>query len=358
MKYSDFVDYAKIDPLKVLARKAAKKTAGNLLSTGFKEVTASRGGSAYVVDAGDFYLASTTECLGTKALVADAVRKITGKTYYDQIAQDTVAMAVNDLVTVGARPISIQAYWATGSSEWFNDEQRLKDLVRGWKKACDLSGASWGGGETPALKGVICSLAIDLAASCVGMIRPKSRLTVGNKLQAGDVIVLLESSGIHANGLTLARKIADQLPKGYAARFANGQMYGEALLKPTMIYAPVINALFDKKIDIHYLANITGHGWQKIMRHPKAFTYRINQVPPVPSVLRFMVQQANLDQKEAYGSLNMGAGFAVYVPEKDSKKTLSISKKMGIKAYAAGVVAKGPKKVIIKPYDIIFKGEK
>ena len=104
------VDYGKIDPLKILAQQAAAATAGNLRRHGLQEVGASRGESAYLVDCGDFYLASITECLGTKALVADATRKVTGRTYYDQIAQDTLAMAINDLITVGATPVSVHAY--------------------------------------------------------------------------------------------------------------------------------------------------------------------------------------------------------------------------------------------------------
>ena len=357
MKYSDFVDYSKIDPLKVLAQKTAKKTSRNLKNTGFKEVKASRGESAYVVDCGSFYLASITECLGTKALVADVMRKTTGKTYYNLIAQDTIAMAVNDVITVGARPISIHAYWAAGNSEWFDDKRRLIDLVKGWKKACDLSGAVWAGGETPALKGVVYPGAIDLAASCVGVIKPKKRLTLGKKLKTGDVIIVFKSSGIHANGLTLARKIADKLANGYATKISKGKMYGEALLAPTIIYSRLIQNLFDKGIDIHYISNITGHGWRKIMRHPKAFTYRINKTPPVPSVLRFMVEKGPVETSEAYSSLNMGAGFAVYVSKKDVKETLSISKKTGIKAYVLGMVEKGPRQVIIEPLNIIYKGE-
>lgn len=357
MKYSDFVDYSKIDPLKVLAQKAAKKTAQNLFSTGFAEVGASRGESAYVVDCGNFYIASITECLGTKALVADETRKITGKTYYDSIAQDTIAMAVNDIITVGARPISIHAYWAAGSSEWFEDKERMKNLVTGWKKACDLSGASWGGGETPALKGVVCPSVVDLAASCIGVVKPKKRLTLGEKLGVGDVIVLFESSGIHANGLTMARKLADKLPERYATKISDGIMYGEALLKPTIIYACVIQALFNNNINIHYITNITGHGWRKIMRCSKPFTYQITEIPPVPPVLKFIVEKGQVKTSEAYGSLNMGAGFAVYVSEKDVKKTLSISKKMGIKAYAAGLVEKGQKQVIIEPLNIVYKGK-
>jgi len=135
------VDYGKVDPLKVAAQRAARETAGNLKARGLAEVPESRGESAYVVDAGDLYIASITECLGTKALVADAVRAITGRTHYDAIAQDTVAAAVNDLVTVGATPVSVQAYWAAGGSEWFNDAARAADLVRGWRAACDGCGA-------------------------------------------------------------------------------------------------------------------------------------------------------------------------------------------------------------------------
>src|SRR5215207_4250353 len=116
------VDYSKIDPLKILAQQAARETGKNLLAAGISEVEASRGESAYVIDVGDFYLASITECLGTKSLVANAVRQLTGKTYYDQIAQDTIAMAVNDIITVGAKPLSIHAYWAVSGIDWFTDE--------------------------------------------------------------------------------------------------------------------------------------------------------------------------------------------------------------------------------------------
>ncbi|HNT29943.1 MAG TPA: AIR synthase related protein, partial [bacterium] len=145
------VDYSRIDPLKILAQQAARATVGQLTNTGWKEMPESRGESAYVMDCGDFYLASITECLGTKPIVADALRTVTGKTYYDTLAQDTIAMAVNDLITVGARPVSIHAYWAAGGSDWFNDKQRAADLVAGWKAACEASCAVWAGGETPSL---------------------------------------------------------------------------------------------------------------------------------------------------------------------------------------------------------------
>jgi phosphoribosylformylglycinamidine cyclo-ligase len=351
------VDYAKIDPLKVMAQKAAQETAKNLLAAGFAEVEASRGESAYVIDLGDFYLASITECLGTKSLVADETRKVTGKTYYDAIAQDTIAMAVNDLITVGARPLSLHAYWAVGGQDWFDDEQRMQDLVEGWKRACNFIGVSWGGGETPSLSGIVMEGTIDLAASCVGIVRPKERLTLGQKLQSGDAIILLESSGIHANGLTLARKLADRFEKGYATQIADGRMFGEALLDPTIIYSSVTEAMFEAGVKMRYLSNITGHGWRKLMRHPNMFTYRITEIPPVPPVLQFMAEQANLEAPEAYGSLNMGAGFAIFVAPHDADKAVEISKRHGVQAYKAGMVEAGKKRVIIDPLDTVFEAE-
>ena len=350
------VDYSRIDPLKVKAQKAARATARNLARAGFREVKESRGESAHVFDVGDFYIASITECLGTKSLVADEVRKITGKTYYDRIAQDTIAMAVNDIITVGARPLTIHAYWAAGGSDWFSDEKKMRDLVSGWKKACDIAGAAWAGGETPSLSGIVLRGAIDLAASCVGIVKPKSRLTLGKKLEEGDAIILFESSGIHANGLTLARTLAHRLKKGYRSNVEGG-IYGEALLSPTIIYSQVTEALFKEGVDIHYMSNITGHGWRKIMRHPSSFTYRITQVPPVPPVLRFIVKKAGMGLKDAYGTFNMGAGFAAFVAREDALKVARIAGKKGLKAYVCGVVSRGKKRVVIEPLGIAFEGE-
>lgn len=351
------VDYAKIDPLKILAQRAAAATAGNLARHGLTEVAASRGESAYVVDCGDFYLASITECLGTKALVADAMRALTGRTYYDRIAQDTLAMAINDIITVGATPVSVHAYWAAGGSAWFDDADRARDLVEGWKAACDRCGVAWGGGETPALAGVIAEGRIDLAASCVGIVRPKSRLTLGDRLAEGDAIVLLESSGIHANGISLARKLAERLPDGYATRLADGTAFGEALLVPTLLYSPVTEALAAAGIVPHYCANITGHGWRKLMRHPGSFTYRITQLPPVPPVLAFIQRETGSDAREAYGNLNMGAGFALFVGANDARRTVDIAARCGVRGFIAGRVESGAKQVVIEPLALAFGGD-
>ena len=351
------VVYDLIDPLKVAAQRAAAATAVNLAPHGFTEVAASRGESAYVIDVGPFYLASIVECLGSKALVADEMQRLTGRSYYAGIAQDTLAMAINDLITVGATPLVVQAYWAAGGSEWFADQARSLALVQGWKAACDACGVAWGGGETPALAGIVADGRVDLAASCTGIVNPKSRLSLGAALTPGDAIVLLGSSGIHANGLSLARKLAERLPRGYLTPLPDGVTFGDALLAPTTLYSPVTETLFRAGIVPHYAANITGHGWRKLLRHPSSFTYRITAVPAVPPVLRFIQQQALMSDEDAYGTLNMGAGFALFVAATDAQRTVDAAQQCGVPSLVAGYVEAGAKQVLIEPLGITFGGE-
>jgi phosphoribosylformylglycinamidine cyclo-ligase len=351
------VQYDLIDPLKVAAQRAAAATGAHLATHGFAELRESRGESAYVVDVGPFYLASIVECLGTKTLVADEMQRLTGKSYFSGIAQDTIAMAVNDLITVGATPLVVQAYWAAGGSDWFADDQRAQALVAGWKAACDVCKVAWGGGETPALAGIVENGRIDLAAACTGLVKPKQRLSLGDKLGAGDAIVLLGSSGIHANGLSLARKLAERLPQSYLTEIEPGLRYGDALLAPTLLYSPVTEALWAAGIGVHYAANITGHGWRKLLRHPKALTYRVHTVPPVPPVLRFIQQQAQHDAEQAYGTLNMGAGFALFVAAADAQRTVAVAQACGVPAWLAGQVEDGPKRLLIEPLNVVFEGD-
>ena len=348
------VNYDLIDPLKVSAQRAAAATAGHLVPHGFAEVAASRGESAYVVDVGPFYLASIVECLGSKAIVADEMAALTGRSWYEAIAQDTIAMAVNDLITVGATPLVVQAYWAAGGSDWFADGARAQALVAGWKRACDTCGVAWGGGETPALAGIVEGGRIDLAASCTGLVNPKSRLSVGDRLGPGDAIVLLDSSGIHANGLSLARKLVERLPQGWLTEVAPGLGYGEALLAPTVLYSPVTEALWRAGITPHYCANITGHGWRKLLRHSGRFTYRIHTVPPKTPVLAFIQQQAGQDDHEAYSTLNMGAGFALFVAAADAERTVAVAQAQGVGARIAGTVEDGPKQLLIEPLGLQY----
>lgn len=346
------VKYNILDPIKKIAQSLGKQTAKN-----FPEVETSRGESAYVWEEEDAYRAFVIEGLGTKNLVADEMEKITGKTYYSEIAQDTIAMIVNDILTVGALPQVINAYFATGDPNWFKDNERSKALVEGWAKACKMAGATWGGGETPGLSGIINPGTIDLAGACIGIIKPKDRSTLGNKIQDGDTILLIESSGIHANGLSLARAIADKLPEGYATKLPDGSMYGEALLTPAYIYAALIKDLFEASIDIHYMVNITGHGWRKLMRATQPFTYLIIQIPPTPEIFDFIQKHSNSSNQEMYSTFNMGAGFAIYLPANQIEKAQEIATAHNLKSWNAGIVQEGSKQVIIEPKNTSFAAE-
>jgi phosphoribosylformylglycinamidine cyclo-ligase len=351
------VDYQRIDALKIRAQQAARGTARHLAGHGAREIAGSRGESAYVVESQGVLLASIVECLGTKSLVADAMRSISGRSHYDTIAQDTIAMAVNDLVTVGAAPLSVHAYWAAGGSDWFTDVPRMEDLVRGWQAACDVCEVSWGGGETPALAGVVAPGRIDLAASCVGIVPSRAHLTLGDELRAGDVIVLLAASGIHANGVSLARRLAESLPQGYATRLTDGRWFGDAVLDPTVLYPPVLKALWAARVLPHYCINITGHGWRKLMRHTVDFTYRMHTIAPVPGVLAYMQREGRMEPREAYGSLNMGAGFALFLAASDVGRAIAAVRSAGVAAWACGAVEPGPRRVIIEPLGIEYASD-
>ncbi len=353
------VNYGAMDPFKRMAQLTARETAGNItrLNNGeFQEFEQSRGESAYLIEAAESYFAHVEEGLGTKNLVADAMYALTGKSYYDQIAQCTVAMIVNDLITLGALPLSVAMHLAVGTSDWFNDKKRARDLVNGWKSACDLARCTWGGGETPTLKGVVIPEAVVLSGSAIGIVKPKERLVIG-KIQHGDVIIIIESSGIHANGLTMARKIADKLPEGYLAKLSDGQTYGETLLDPTHIYVGLVEDCLNRGVDIHYAVNVTGHGWRKFMRTTQPFTYVIEQLPKQLPIFDFLQKHGPVDDTEAYGNFNMGAGFVLYVAKVDVEKVLDVARSLNLGTLVAGHIEKGDKKVVIEPKGLEYAGE-
>lgn len=354
------VNYGDMDPFKKMCQIAGRETASNLTSINlgeYREFEPSRGESAYLIETPESYLAHVEEGLGTKNLVADAMYALTGKSYYDQIAQCTVAMIVNDLITLGAVPLSVAMHLATGSSDWFSDEERCKDLVTGWQHACNLACCAWGGGETPTLKDVVLPRAVVLSGSAMGIIEPKENLIIGDKITHGDAIVIVESSGIHANGLTLARKIASELALGYLTKLSDGRTYGETLLDPTHIYVQLVDECLNIGVDVHYAVNITGHGWRKLMRARQPFTYVIETLPTQLPIFDFIQKHGPVDDEEAYGNLNMGAGFALYVPEKDADAVVGIAtQRCGQRAFVAGHIENGRKVVAITPKDLEYAG--
>ncbi|MEO6435502.1 MAG: AIR synthase-related protein [Tepidisphaeraceae bacterium] len=355
---SSGVKYDSLDAFKRACQREAATTVDQLAAHGLKEPPNIRGESAYLLEAEDRYLAHVEEGLGTKNLVADAMLDLTGRSYYANVGIDIVATIVNDLITTGALPISVAMHAGVGDSAWFENTSRAADLAHGFAEGCRRSGAVWGGGETPALKGIIDPKTIVLAGSAIGQIKPKS-LRITGEVRAGDAIVLLAGTGVHTNGLTLCRALAERLPEGYLTKISDGRAYGEALLDASAIYVPFVAACQRAGIDLHYAAHITGHGWRKLMRLAEPFVYRMTDVGRVPAVFDFIRDRGPVDLREMYATFNMGAGFAVYVDANDAPRCVQIAHSVGDTAWIGGTVVKdgGRKAVEIGPPNITFDAQ-
>ncbi len=334
------VDYNVLDRFKRMAQHAAQNTNGALTRCDFRVAEWSRGESCFLIETPWGYLAHVEEGLGTKNIVADA-QKADEQSFYDAIAQDTVATIVNDMATVGARPISVAMLLAVGDESWFTKEERVNKLVDGWMRACIQARAVWGPGETPALRGNATETGVVLSGSAIGAIFEKEKVIRSENIMAGDTIVLLAGTGIHANGLTRARKVAISLPDGYRTPIPGTPLdYGEALLQATPIYNPIIEDCQEAGIPIHYAVHITGHGWRKLMRAKEPFVYVIEKLPDVQPIFRFIQQQTGMNVREMYATFNMGAGFALYVPPEYADAVIKIAAKHNVKAMAAGHIEK------------------
>jgi phosphoribosylformylglycinamidine cyclo-ligase len=351
------VNYDVLDAFKRACQKAAATTTSALQQHGLREPPAIRGESAYLLEASDHYLAHVEEGLGTKNLVADAMLELTGKSFYRNIGIDTVATIVNDLITCGALPISIAMHAGVGDAAWFSKGTRAADLADGFAEGCRQSGAVWGGGETPALKGIVNPQTIVLAGSAIGRIQPKINRIVGD-VREGDAIIALASSGVHTNGLTLCRALADRLPQGYLTKLEDGRPYGEALLDPSVIYVRFIHAAQQAGLKLHYAAHITGHGWRKLMRLDEPFVYEIQTLPKPPPIFQFLIEKGPIAPREAYATFNMGIGFALMVAPTDAAKCLTLATANGYHPTLLGTVRKqGNRKAIdIKALNMIFEG--
>jgi len=349
------VDYAALDAGKRLALTEALATSHLLGARSGSALDASRGEPAFVFELGGQTLAFVLEGLGTKSVIARQVLDELGVNRFADVAYDTVGAIVNDLCCVGAVPLVVNAYFATGGSDWYRRLDRQEALLAGWRRACEDAGAVWGGGESPSLAGLVSESDIELAGSAVGAVPAGRRAILGAELEPGDEIVFVASSGLHANGASLARLIASELPDGYATRLPSGRTYGEALLDPTIIYARLVEALVTSEIPIHYLSHITGHGMLKLMRPARELAYRITALPPVPEVLGFLVQRTEMSSAVAYSTFNMGAGYAVYCAAGSAPKVVAAASELGYDARLAGVVEAGPRRVILEPNGVVFE---
>ncbi|WP_431776632.1 AIR synthase-related protein [Streptomyces cucumeris] len=348
------VDYHVLDRIKREAIDRAKATSGLLGLVGAEEVPESRGASAYVFKTGGMTMAMVIEGLGTKSLIAHHVLRDGGPNRYADVAVDAVAAIVNDVVSVGAAPLVITAYFSTGDAAWYADKDRATALLSGWQRACEESGATWGGGESPALPGLVAADGLELAGSALGIVPPGRDAVLGQDVAPGDRIVLLASSGLHANGASLARRVAADLPQGYSTDLPSGRTLGEALLDPSIIYARFVRALLASEVRPKFLNGVTGHGLMKVMRAPKQVRYVLETVPEVPEVLDFLTQQTGMSTAEAYGTLNMGIGYAAVVAADDADETVRLAEAVGYQVWNAGEVVTGDRSLSVPHLGIEF----
>jgi phosphoribosylformylglycinamidine cyclo-ligase len=351
------VDYDALDAGKRLAMAKALSTSSLLAGRGGRALDASRGEPAFVFELGGQAFAFVVEGLGTKSIVARHVLEGQGIDRFADVAYDTVAAILNDLCCVGALPLVVNAYFATGASEWYLQHDRTAALLEGWRRACADAGCVWGGGESPSLPGLLEEKDIELAGAAVGVVPEGRAPLLGERLGPGDEIVLVASSGLHANGASLARLVAGRLDRGYATELPGGAgTLGEALLEPSVMYVGLVAALMEADVGLTYISHVTGHGLLKLMRPPRALSYRIERLPAVPAVLDFLVEQAGLDAPAAYSTFNMGAGYALYCAAGEGERVVRIAQRLGLEALVAGQVEAGPRQVVLEPVGVRFDG--
>jgi phosphoribosylformylglycinamidine cyclo-ligase len=304
---------------------------------------------ANVIDIGGTGLAITADGVGTKLVVAQMLGR------YDTLGIDCVAMNVNDLLCVGATPLSMVDYIAVDEP----DPTLLDDLAKGLCEGAKRANISIPGGEIAQLRDLLkgwgTKPAFDIAGMAVGLV-PLDRIVIGRELREGDVLIGLESNGIHSNGITLARKVlfercgygVDDRPPGLASTL------GEELLRPTHIYVPEIVELLQRVRDVRALIHITSDGLFNLTRVDADVGYVIEQLPPEPPIFSLIRREGGISWAEMFRVYNMGVGFCVVVPPADVDAVLSIMRAHDRKAFRMGhVVADAERRVTVLPHELV-----
>ena len=264
---------------------------------------------AGLLDMGSFALAMTTDGVGSKVLIANAISK------WDTVGIDCIAMNVNDLYAIGAEPIAFVDYLAVEKV----DPERAAQIAVGLARGAEISNMSIVGGETASLPEII--RGFDLAGTAIGIV-DKDKVVTGEKIQVGDALVGVPSSGLHSNGYTLARRIIAESKYTYFDAMPGGDSsIGEELLTPTRIYPEIVELV--KKCDVHGLAHITGSGLLKLRRISGLGFEITDPLEPQP-VFRFLQEQGGVDDEEMYRTFNMGMGFLVVLDESEAKEACRI----------------------------------
>lgn len=287
-------------------------------------------------------LVSGTDGVGTKLRLAIDLGK------HDSIGIDLVAMCVNDLVVQGAEPLFFLDYYATGKL----DVDVASDVVKGIAEGCVQSGCALVGGETAEMPGMYHAGDYDLAGFCVGVVE-KSKIIDGSKVQAGDALIALGSSGPHSNGYSLIRKVIDVAGVNPQTEQLVGKALGDQLLAPTKIYVKSVLDLIEN-VDVHALAHLTGGGfWENIPRVlPDNAKAVINESSwEWQPVFKWLQEKGNIDTYEMYRTFNCGVGMIIALPQADVEKALNLLRQAGENAWLIGQIeplAANEKQVVIR----------
>lgn len=273
-------------------------------------------GYAGLVEFGEHALALTTDGVGTKAEVAAQLNR------WETIGIDCVAMNVNDIICVGAEPIAMVDYIVLPQP----DAELTARIAAGLSEGARQGNISIIGGETAIMPEVV--KGVDLSGTAMGFVR-RDRIVDGSRIQAGDVILGIESSGLHSNGMTLARRILREANVGYqdATPWDGALTWGEALLTPTRIYVKAVLELLGSGIGVHGLAHITGGGVTKLSRLTRKWEFLLDSPLKPPPLFTALQKLGAVETKEMYRTFNMGMGFACIVPDSQADDALRVLNK-------------------------------
>ena len=287
-------------------------------------------------------LVSGTDGCGTKVKMAILMDK------HDTIGIDAVAMCVNDIICVGAKPLFFLDYIACGK----NIPEKIAAIVGGVAEGCVQSGAALIGGETAEHPGMMPVEEYDLAGFAVGVV-DKAKMIDNSKMAVGDVVLALPSTGIHSNGFSLCRKVFDidnNNPELYVPREElDGKSIAEALLVPTKIYVKPVLALLEK-VNVKGISHITGGGfYENIPRSiPDGLCAKIDKsAVKVLPIFDVIAKWGNIPERDMFNTYNMGVGMSIVVPAEEAELSRSILKENGIDAYVIGEIIEGEEKVIL-----------
>ena len=282
-------------------------------------------------------LVSGTDGVGTKLKLAFLMNK------HDTIGQDCVAMCVNDVVCCGAKPLFFLDYM----SLWKNIPEMVATIVEGVAEGCRQAGCALVGGETAEMPGLYAENEYDLAGFCVGIV-DKEKMIDSSRIQVGDKVIGIASSGVHSNGFSLVRKVFEVNEENLKEyREELGETLGEALIRPTKIYIKSALALI-QGVDVRGISHITGGGFYenmpRMLKDGVALNIDVNSYSRKP-IFDLIQKTGNIPTRDMYNTFNMGIGMAVIVPEKDCDKAIGILKEQGEEAWIIGEVTSGNKEI-------------